>query len=258
MARIEPEEVLIYSSAAIYERRRRILDETRKLIAERGLAGFSMDEISRRADVAKRTLYNAFQTKERMIAIAIHEYFERYVSKIPYTAPPGTLQGTIERLLFVIQRNRQIRNYISAIMSIYFSPEADRSIWQTMHSMAVESNLQWIKELMVKRQLQPWVDPQRLADDVVRLEYSIIYDWCRGQISDDDVALHLVTAHLTCMAGATRGVARKQIEEKLLELRMSGVPKINTAAPQSAPKQRKQSDSDSDSARTRDARANRY
>lgn len=231
MARIEPDEVLIYSSPAIYERRRRILDETRKLIAERGLAGFSMDEICKRADVAKRTLYNAFQTKERMIAIAIHEYFDRYISKIPYTAPPGTLQGTIERLLFVIQRNRQIRNYISAIMSVYFSPEADRSIWQTMHSMAVESNLQWIEALKVRRQLQPWVDPQRLADDVVRIEYAIIYDWCRGQIADDNVALHLLTGHLTCMAGATRGAARKQIEEKLLEFHTSGIPSMSVPDP---------------------------
>ncbi len=231
MARIEPDEVLIYSSPAIYARRQRILDETRKLIAERGLAGFSMDEICRRADVAKRTLYNAFQTKERMIAIAIHEYFDRYISKIPYTAPPGTLQGTIERLVFVIQRNRQIRNYITAIMSVYFSPDADRSIWQTMHSMAVESNLQWVQALAGRRQLQPWIDPQRLTDDVVRIEYAIIYDWCRGRIADEDVALHLLTGHLTCMVGATRGAARKQIEDKLLEFHTSGIPTMNAPEP---------------------------
>jgi len=134
LTQIEPEHGLIYSSPAIRARRRRILDETRKLIAERGLSGFSMDEICRRADVAKRTLYNAFQTRERMIAIAIHEYFSRYISKLPYTAPPGTLQSSIERIVFVIQRNRQIRNYIAAILSIYFSPDVDDTIWQTMHS----------------------------------------------------------------------------------------------------------------------------
>lgn len=226
MSRIEPDEVLVYSSPAIHERRRRILDETRKLIAERGLTGFSMDEICKRADVAKRTLYNAYQTKERLIAISIHEYFDRYIAKIPYTAPPGSLQGSIERMVFVIQRNLQIRNYITAIMSVYFSPDPDPSIWQTMHSMAVESNLQWIQSLEARGQLQPWVNPQRLADDVVRLEYAVIYDWCRGRIPDEQVALHVVTSHLTCMAGATRGVARKRIEEKLLEFLTSGLPSL--------------------------------
>lgn len=224
MARIEPEKILVYSSPAIHARRRRILEETRKLIAERGLSGFSMDEICKRAGVAKRTLYNAFQTKERMIAIAIHEYFDRYISRIPYTAPPGTMQASIERMAFVIQRNRQIRNYINAIMSVYFSPDADQAIWSTMHSMAVESNLQWIQALKAKRQLQPWVDPARLADDVVRIEYAIIYDWCRGRIADDEIVVHLLTGHLTCMAGAARGAARREIEAKLLEIHESGVP----------------------------------
>lgn len=215
---------LIYSSPAIHERRRRILEETRKMIAEHGLAGFSMDEIGKRAGVAKRTLYNAYQTKERMIAIAIHEYFERYLQSIPYTGEIGSMQRNVERMIFVIQRNRQLRNYISAIMSIYFSSEAGSDIWNTMHSMAVDSHLQWINSLRSKRQLQPWVDPQRLADDIVRLEYAIINDWCRGKIEDDEVVYHLVRAFLTTAAGAARGAARKEIEDMLIEFKTSGVP----------------------------------
>jgi len=223
-AEIQPEAGMTYASPAIHDRRRRILEETRKMIAERGLAGFSMDEIGKRAGVAKRTLYNAYQTKERMIAIAIHEYFERYLTHIPYTGPVGSLQRNVERMVFVVNRNRQLRNYISALMSIYFSVEADSDIWTTMHSMAVESNLQWINSMKAKRQLQPWVDPQQLADDVVRLEYSIINDWSRGNIDDDDVVLHVVSACLTLACGAARGAARKQIEDMLQELHTTGIP----------------------------------
>jgi len=215
---------LIYSSPAIHERRRRILEETRKMIAEHGLAGFSMDEIGKRAGVAKRTLYNAYQTKERMIAIAIHEYFERYLQNIPYTGEPGSMQRNVERMIFVIQRNRQLRNYISAIMSIYFSADSDSDIWNTMHSMAVDANLLWINALKSKRQLQPWIDPARLADDVVRTEYAIINDWCRGKIEDEEVVYHLVRACLTLAAGATRGTGRKEIEDMLTEFKTSGIP----------------------------------
>ena len=224
VSRIEPEKTLVYSSPAIHARRRRILDETRKLIAEKGLTHFSMDEICKRADVSKRTLYNAFQTKERMIAMAIHEYFERYISRLPYTHPAGTLQRNIERMVFVIQRNRQIRNYISAIMSLYFSLDADSDIWSTMHSMAVGPNLQWIEVLRAKRQLQPWIDPKQLADDIVRFEYTIIYDWCRGHIADDLIIPHLITTYLSFMAGATRGTARKEIETVLGDFHDKGVP----------------------------------
>lgn len=215
---------LIYSSPAIHERRKRILDETRKMIAERGLVDFSMDEIGVRAGVAKRTLYNAFQTKERMIAIAIHEYFARYLDRIPFTAPVGTLQRHLERVTYMVGRDLQIRNYISAIMSIYFSADSESDIWKTMHSMAVEANLQWINALRVKRQLQPWVDPELLVDDMIRLFYSNLNDWCRGRIEDKDVLHHCIVASLTMVAGATRGAARKEIEATLQRFHDEGVP----------------------------------
>lgn len=221
---IELDRGLVYSSAAIHERRRRILEETRKMIAERGLSGFSMDEICKRSGVAKRTLYNAFQTKERMVAIAIHEYFERFISRLPYTGPQGTMKRNIERMVFVIERNRQIRNYISAIMSLYFAPNADPDIWTTMHSMAVKPNLQWIQALKTRRQLQPWIEVDTLADDIVRCEYAIVNDWCQGRIDDDGVTLHLVSSVLTVMAGATRGMARREIEQALQDYQQSGLP----------------------------------
>src|SRR5438094_204527 len=72
-----------YSSPAIRARRRRILEETRRMIAEDGLLNFNMNELCKRAGVAKRTLYNAFQTREQLIAIAIAEYFQEYVDRIP-------------------------------------------------------------------------------------------------------------------------------------------------------------------------------
>jgi AcrR family transcriptional regulator len=215
---------LVYSSPAIHERRRRILDETRKMIAERGLADFSMDEIGQRAGVAKRTLYNAFQTKERMIAIAIHEYFQSYLVHIPFSAPIGSMRRNVERLIFMIQRDLQIRNYVSAIVSIYFSADADSDIWKTMHSMSVAPNLQWIVPLKAKRQLQPWVDAERLADDLVRVAYATLNDWCRKRIDDEHILFHFVCACLTVAAGATRGAARKEIEEILLRYHTEGIP----------------------------------
>jgi AcrR family transcriptional regulator len=245
LARNELEKnALIYSSPAIHARRRRILEETRRMVAERGLAGFSMDEVGKRAGVAKRTLYNAFQTKEHMIAAAIHEYYvENYVARLPYTTQPGTLQRVVERMLFVMQRNRQIRNYISAVVAIYVSPDANPDIWATMHMMSVNANMQWIESLKKKRQLQPWADARQIADDFARIEYAIINDWCRGHVEDDRLATHLVTTLLTFMAGATRGAARREIETTLEQFKTWGVPvpparalpaKINGAGARSA------------------------
>lgn len=213
---------LVYSSPAIRARRKRILNETRKLIAERGMTGFSMDEICKRAGVAKRTLYNAFQTKERLVAQAIHEYFDRYLERLPHNHARGTLEHNIERLVFVIQRNQQIKNYISAIMALYFSSEADDDIWTTMHSMAVKGNLEWLATLHEQDMLHPWIEVEAFVDDLVRLEYSVIYDWCRDHISEDEIAYRLVTAWLNFVLGAATGPARLQIERCLATIHETG------------------------------------
>ncbi|WP_238995172.1 TetR/AcrR family transcriptional regulator [Sphingomonas solaris] len=209
---------MTYSSPAILERRRRILEETRTLIAEQGIGNFSMNELCERAHVAKRTLYNAFQTRERLIATAIQEYFLEYLSRIQYQGEVGTLQRNVERIVAVGRRNRKIRNYIRAIMAVYFGPDGVPDIWQAMHSIAVESNLEWIHNLQKRRQLQPWVDAGTLANDIVRFEYATINDWARGLIADEDFVPNLLTSYLTFMLGATRGAARSEIEEMIRDL----------------------------------------
>ena len=218
-----------YSSPAIRARRRRILEETRLLIAEQGLANFNMNELCKRAGVAKRTLYNAFQTREQMIAIAIGEYFQDYIDRIPYTAAPGTLQRNVERLVSVSRRNLKIRNYIRAIMSIFFSPEADSGIWRTMQGMATRPTLEWLSNLATRRQLQPWVEPDCLAEDLVRLEYAVVNDWSLGRIADEELTHHLLLSFLTFMAGATRGAANAEIREAIGHLETDGVPQVRGA-----------------------------
>lgn len=217
------ERSLTYSSPAIRDRRRRILEETRNLIAEQGIGDFSMHELCKRAGVAKRTLYNAFQTRERLIAVAIQDYFKEYLERLAYRAPIGTLQRNVERIVAVTRRNRKIRNYIRAIMAIYFSSEVNPDLWRTLHNMGTEANLEWIRRLQSRRQLQPWIQAEQLADDIIRYEYATINEWARGQIPDDEIVPRLVLSYLTFMAGATRGAARNEIIEMINAVKAQGV-----------------------------------
>ncbi|CAN5156385.1 hypothetical protein BH09PSE3_BH09PSE3_18180 [soil metagenome] len=212
-----------YSSPAIVERRRRILEETRKVIAEHGIAALSMIDIGQRAGVAKRTLYNAFQTRERMIAAAIQEYFDDYVSRISYTYPPGTMLHNLERMISVVQRNRKIRNYIRAIMALYFSSEVDIDIWTAMHLLAKRHNKEWIQGLADRKQLQPWVEVDKLVDDLVRFEYATINDWAQDRIPDEDVIVRLIASYLTFVLGSVRSTARKEVEALLRDIQERGV-----------------------------------
>lgn len=205
-----------YSSPSIIARRHRILNETRRMIGEVGIANLSMDDVAKRANVAKRTLYNAFQSKEHLVASAISKYFEDYASKIDYKTENATLEWMVERLVIVARRNLSIRNYTRALMNIYFSSNVDPEIRQAIHEIASESHEAWIVELDRKGDLQPWIDPEDLIAMLVRLRYATAHAWGEGLIPEDQLVIELLRSFFTLMAGATKGETHADIV-KLLE-----------------------------------------
>ena len=86
-------ENLTYGSPKIFERRRRILETARLLIAERGYDGFGIRELCERASVAPQTVYKAFESKERIIALAIRHHFQLFAKQQAYHFDKASLEG---------------------------------------------------------------------------------------------------------------------------------------------------------------------
>lgn len=207
-----------YSSPSIIARRHRILNEARRMIGEVGIANLSMDDVAKRANVAKRTLYNAFQSKEHLIAMAISKYFEDYAVTIDYSTESATLEWMVERLVIVARRNIAIRNYTRALMNIYFSTNVDPEIRQAIHEIASKSHEPWILELDRQGSLQPWIDAEDLITMLVRMRYATAQAWAEGHMPDDQLVIELTRSFFTLMVGATTGSARDEIVELLARL----------------------------------------
>jgi AcrR family transcriptional regulator len=61
------------------ERREQLLDVGRRLFAERGLEGTSIEEIAARADVSKPVVYEHFGGKEGLYAVVVDREVERFI-----------------------------------------------------------------------------------------------------------------------------------------------------------------------------------
>jgi TetR/AcrR family transcriptional regulator len=64
-----------------------ILNATGEIIVEKGLDGFTISEIARRADVNRALIYHYYQNRENLITHAIDRLMERY--NIPETSLSG-------------------------------------------------------------------------------------------------------------------------------------------------------------------------
>jgi AcrR family transcriptional regulator len=217
-----PDKQLVYSSPSIHERRRRILREARRLLAESGLEKFSIRTLSKRADVAQRTLYNAFHNRDRIMALAIQEAYDDVNRYMRYRTSAETVEGIVDRLISVNTRNLRARNYTQAVAAIFFAPTGSADIWLAMRQM-VDTNLrQWLDRLVRENLLEDWVDVDEFAHEIANLEYATINDWAQGRIPDDQYVPRLITGVLTHAAGAVRGEDRETALKMLREIRSTG------------------------------------
>ncbi len=211
-----------YSSPAMMARRRRILEETRKLIAEHGLVGFNLMELCRRADVAKQTLYYAFGSKEGLVAAAMFDHFEEYERRITYHAPAGSLERLIERMVAIGERNLKIPNHVGAITSFYYSQSASTHMRTMLHDITTLPQRPYIEALHKARQLQPWAEPELLIDALDDQRISIANQWIQGRIADEQMIDRMVTSVLVYLLGCVRGTARRHVEGVLTAIAKIG------------------------------------
>jgi AcrR family transcriptional regulator len=203
-------------------RRERILEETLNLISEQGMAGFSLLELCRRAEVAKQTLYYAFGSREGLIAAAIRDLFEKTDRRIPYHSPAGSLERIIERLVAIGQRNLTIRNYVAAIVSFYYGGSTSPELWRALHDITTLPQRPYVESLRRARQLQPWVNPQHLIDGLDAQRLAVSNEWVQGRIADEDMTDRMIVSLLTYLLGSVRGAARVHVERTLRELTQVG------------------------------------
>ena len=113
---------------------------------------------------------------------------------------------------------------VGAVMAIYFSVDSDPDIWAAMHRIATYPHKAWIEALAAQGDLQPWVDPERLIDDLGAFSSLVLLDWCRGGIDVETSIRRKLLGALAMIAGSTRGEAQLAVSARLEQIALHGVP----------------------------------
>ncbi|MEM6413051.1 MAG: TetR/AcrR family transcriptional regulator [Pseudomonadota bacterium] len=87
------------SAYAISDKERAIINAAREIFLENGFDGASMDTIAITAGVSKRTVYNRFQSKEKLFAATIEETCKRI---LPVSVDTLDISEPIEKVVRVL------------------------------------------------------------------------------------------------------------------------------------------------------------
>ena len=219
MDRFTSGKTLIYKSASIVERRRRILAEARRMIATEGVAGFNVRDLCARAHIAQKTLYNAFGSKENVISMAIRQYLADFMDRVVFTHDQTSVKGRLERYVKVHSRNTQIRPYTTAIMSVYNSPTAEGGVREAIREVAETALMPYAEAVAGRRNFAPGVTPQRYVQMSVTTQYAVLTDWCVGAIADEALVDRVCEMFLVVLEGASVGATRQEAGTWLRRLR---------------------------------------
>jgi AcrR family transcriptional regulator len=206
-------------SEAMFARRRRILNEARRMLGEEG-SDLSMRELARRSAVSLRTLYNAFGSKESLIAAAIRQYFDKFLRAISDGRDTSEFDWALSAMIAINLRNRQIRPYLNALVGLYFSTAVDPAIRDELRQIAAGFMRPWFDLARARKQLRIGVDIDRAIGNIANLQYALNQEWLLGDIQDDGFVPAILEAVLSYLDGATRGVAQAAIDRLLVDLRV--------------------------------------
>jgi AcrR family transcriptional regulator len=212
---------LVYGSKRIFERRLRILEEAQKLIADEGFEKFRMRELCSRAEVTPHTIYKAFGSKERLVALAIRHQFESFETKYPLKYPQRSLQGVLERVIVGHATMLGMKEYVKAVTCIYFSLTVDDDLREAAAYNVILTLLPWARHLENQGHLRSGLSATDLVEQIIRLKFTISLDWCRNGISDEVFLEKKVRAVLGSAAGLTVGAGYREINDYLVDFSSS-------------------------------------
>jgi AcrR family transcriptional regulator len=198
----------VYSSAQMHDRRRRILEETRKAIEEGGIENLSVRELCKRADIAQRTLYNAFGSKDRVVGLAIRDHYLAQLGRMKFAATQDSIEGVIERMVRVSLRATRQRNYLKAILEVYFSAVPHPDIVNATRDIAVGNVMPWLLRLQEIGQMNPHLPIDEVAGNMADLVLLIMRRWSTGEIGGKAMREQIVRGFLNLAVGATVGKAQ--------------------------------------------------
>ena len=194
------------------ERKQRILDVARLLIADHGYEGVTMRELAEKSLVSVPTLYNLFGGKNELLFAAVESYFKRLLGG---GERAGTEKGLSKLLSLIETVSREtVRHaaYMRALMGFFGGPGASAGLLELVERELTTQLVEALEQMQRQRQLAAWVDPQALSERLRGQLTIVTFEWSQRYLSDAGLRGASLYGAGALLLGLVRGKAAGEIE----------------------------------------------
>jgi Bacterial regulatory proteins, tetR family len=202
-------------------KRAQILKELRHQIAVKGVQGLTMRGLAASSGVATRTLFNLFGSKDALICDSLksmdHDVHVIIVANSKVDADPlGQLIDYIEVATGLIKSEP---GYSNAMIYAYYSPDPSLlGFHRYFHDFKKAMFADILSEMQRPGELREWVSIDLLARRIVETHISVVAEWTRGIVTDDELVDSALFAVLTIMIGHVGSAYEKRVIARLSAL----------------------------------------
>jgi len=204
-----------YESRKMIARREHIVETALDMMA-RDDGEFTMRDLAKESGVATGTLYNLFGSQDALVAEAVGTVFEERVSAMVVLPDSDDIAELIRaRNEASFQEIMRVPAYAIKMMQIYFAGEPGSPVRKRLHDIPRAAMLALLEGARDADALEKWVDVDRLADEMVAAQYAVVARWAAQEIDDEQLRQGTTYAALALLAGALKGVQRRQVIDAL-------------------------------------------
>ena len=208
------------------ERKRRILDVARKLIAEKGYDGVTMRELADLSLVSVPTLYNLFGGKNELLFAAVESYFADLLGN---TALANAGDG-LDRILFLTKmlgkETPRHAQHARSLMGFFGNISDAGGIHELVAHQLTAQLRDALDEMQQKRQLAAWVEAAPLAERLASQLSITMFEWARQQLTDDGLLGAMLYGTSVTLLGLARGKASTKLEALVREHQVDSAMRI--------------------------------
>ena len=142
-----------------------ILAVTYKLLTEEGIAGVSVDEVSRRSGVSKTTIYRHWPSRSALLMDACSK-----IGGVPVTPDTGSLKGDVTALATTLAQQLKSARWAAVLPSIIDAAERDSELAKILAHLHAGQMVPYfaVAERAKKRgELAPDTNVSEFADSIV-------------------------------------------------------------------------------------------
>jgi len=195
------------------ERKERILEVARRLIADLGYEGITMRELADESLVSVPTLYNLFGGKNELLFAAV----ESHIDGLLYLA--GESASESEGLATILSLAEQMgrgtlgnAQYMRSLLSFVTASPDSGGLQDFASGKLIDVLVEALEQMQRKRQLASWADVRVVGERLAGQLTITTVDWAHHRISDQALPSALLYSTGLILLGLARGKAATEVE----------------------------------------------